>query len=1315
MECGHQLRDIGAPLSATASKSSALNRMPLLLLALVLASLHLEYIWPSPAWSAAPRTDLVMVDDVATGARVGLPQSLPRTAQQTAHGTTWRSADGTLIVGTLKFGRDRELGQLHATLSRLSGRRIDKDSYEPGKFFELAGVDTDGSRFLVRVEQRQADLRGLSVTYSSANTTVEQTVQHIAASFQAFPGRSGIASRNEAGINRTACSDRVARLKSFTEGLNVSLKAPPELQEGGRIEVSWSSAATTWPVADTPAFLVLAMPQQTRFEQVLRTHEIVNSEFETRIAQHGPGFLALPGGARAPHDIAFRREQVRAFVPLSGEEAGFVSSFKIKPYLIGEYGVTWAIVAKTPCGETRLTEETTTAFRVKSGTPRLIVEDEADLSQPLKTELSTNGRFRLQTFEGAYRVYDAQTDRLLLERSGRNARFSKTARFLVAGVRQDSSRHFSELIDLEALELVADSFPENVDWSEGDAVSLWFGTRGISPGVQMVIAPLIDVDPASPLAALNALSPLRRKVFGFWEPKEACSACARPIVHLDLDTLTVAYVSGEPYKPNPYMPEKFAYPYAAVGLTSHKVDCCDTLGGLQASLRQRRSRLGPLTAKQLAPEDHEMATWAFGRAQEGKAGPPHASLFAGVGAPVNAPNAEWRAAVRSAPGGPDEEEAPSAQWDSLQAVGIVPKKDLPISRLIDLPDIDRETVNWEDYESEATKRREEAAPSARQLISTLFPDLGSRLPEPGACTAGIFDCVASGTLDLRFTDQIWSWSDGTTKMALVQLSSEAGQWGGEKSGSLTLMTRVGDQPSEVVALTNKDMQIGSDFTFDFQTIVAPVVSEDGWLSLLFESGSAALICKLPACTDRKWLKDLQQVSGTKSGLRLLDGTGMLQLNADGQFFVYSLQTGKWLLQGRIVDNEAVVWTPDLAYDATPEGSHMVNLRFAGRPGVYTFHQFESELRVAGLAEKIRAGESLTAKTLRVPPVLSARLQLRRPGRIAAAGTIEADEAISAVYVYQDGVLTDTINQAAGASQFDLDIARRPGARWVSLVGVSASGLVSQPVGKDLGPDAAGKARLHVFAVGVGDYKDPQIPDLPSAKLDPATIIDALQRGSASALAIRPPKQLVDASATRAGILSALDAALADVAAGDTLLFAYSGHGVRVNGEYYLAGHDTLLNDVPDTAIAWPEIAKRLRSSSARIVLLLDACHSGSAGTELFATNDAAAGSILTHIPSNVVVFAASKGRELSYESLTVRGGVFSAAFADVVANERPEHDTNRNGVIEVSELFVAIKRKVLIDGYPVRAAVAKREGRSEVGTQTPWIARNKMLGDFALF
>jgi hypothetical protein len=56
--------------------------------------------------------------------------------------------------------------------------------------------------------------------------------------------------------------------------------------------------------------------------------------------------------------------------------------------------------------------------------------------------------------------------------------------------------------------------------------------------------------------------------------------------------------------------------------------------------------------------------------------------------------------------------------------------------------------------------------------------------------------------------------------------------------------------------------------------------------------------------------------------------------------------------------------------------------------------------------------------------------------------------------------------------------------------------------------------------------------------------------------------------------------------------------------------------------------------------------------------------------------------------------------ADVIARKRGSFDTNGNGVIEVSELYAGVKRQV----------VRQTEGR-----QTPWLARNQMVGDFAFF
>lgn len=117
----------------------------------------------------------------------------------------------------------------------------------------------------------------------------------------------------------------------------------------------------------------------------------------------------------------------------------------------------------------------------------------------------------------------------------------------------------------------------------------------------------------------------------------------------------------------------------------------------------------------------------------------------------------------------------------------------------------------------------------------------------------------------------------------------------------------------------------------------------------------------------------------------------------------------------------------------------------------------------------------------------------------------------------------------------------------------------------------------------------------------------------------------------------------------------------------------------------------------------------------FASNDDIATQALAAMPSHVVLFAASKGREFSYESPSVGGGLFSLAVADVIAGQRSEHDLDKNGMIEISELLRGVKHKVIVEGRVVREAVATREKWTEVGTQTPWIARNLMVGDYSLF
>jgi uncharacterized caspase-like protein len=269
-----------------------------------------------------------------------------------------------------------------------------------------------------------------------------------------------------------------------------------------------------------------------------------------------------------------------------------------------------------------------------------------------------------------------------------------------------------------------------------------------------------------------------------------------------------------------------------------------------------------------------------------------------------------------------------------------------------------------------------------------------------------------------------------------------------------------------------------------------------------------------------------------------------------------------------------------------------------------------------------------------------------------------------------------------------------------MVAVDQAGLASLPMGRDLRPAQTAPRRVHVLAIGINDYADPRILDLKLARSDAQHFAKAVA-AIGHDVVVASSRILDEKQATREGVLNALRQVIASAAPGETVMLLFAGHGVRSDdGTYYLATSDTRIDNIAGTALPWKDVAAILAKSRTRIALFLDTCHSGAAGTGAYSTNDAAAKSLLERIPSGIVVFSASKGRELSEETPAVGGGVFTSAVVKVIAGDRARYDTNKDGAIEISELYRGVKSQV----------TATTDGR-----QTPWIARNQMVGDFALF
>ncbi|MBS1954449.1 MAG: tetratricopeptide repeat protein [Cyanobacteria bacterium SZAS-4] len=216
------------------------------------------------------------------------------------------------------------------------------------------------------------------------------------------------------------------------------------------------------------------------------------------------------------------------------------------------------------------------------------------------------------------------------------------------------------------------------------------------------------------------------------------------------------------------------------------------------------------------------------------------------------------------------------------------------------------------------------------------------------------------------------------------------------------------------------------------------------------------------------------------------------------------------------------------------------------------------------------------------------------------------------------------------------------------------------------------------------------------------------------------KLLTDKIATRANILSMLgNKWLPRVAAPDDLVVIYfSGHGssssLDVGGVNYLVAHDTDVNDLYSTAIAMQDLTRIIkdRVHSERVMIVLDACHSGAVAPNAKGLAR----------PSNVdidpivqgtgqLVISSSSPEQQSWESTRYQGSVFTKHLIDGLRkNGKMTNLGDAYGYLDQ-----AVQNEVLRDRGMLQNPVMKSrwEGRDLV-IGVPPASPTKGLNDFDL-
>jgi uncharacterized caspase-like protein len=213
-------------------------------------------------------------------------------------------------------------------------------------------------------------------------------------------------------------------------------------------------------------------------------------------------------------------------------------------------------------------------------------------------------------------------------------------------------------------------------------------------------------------------------------------------------------------------------------------------------------------------------------------------------------------------------------------------------------------------------------------------------------------------------------------------------------------------------------------------------------------------------------------------------------------------------------------------------------------------------------------------------------------------------------------------------------------------------------------------RLFALFVGIDTYPGDRKLD---CAVNDATALEKTLRAQHKASPLFGDVQtrlLTDGKAGRKDLLAGLDW-LQTAEAEDVVVIFYAGHGERDDkGDFQLLTVNYDPEKPRETTVSGKELKDRLAALKARrVLLLLDACHSGAIGT------DALAGD-LKQPDCGVAVLCAAQGNETSRESSRDHHGYFTKWLLDGLQGGA---GTNGAGEITLARLYVHVEEKVPAD------------------------------------
>ena len=1068
----------------------------------------------------------------------------------------------------------------------------------------------------------------------------------------------------------------------------------------------------------------------------------------------------MPPGGQGPYGIVHDLSQTRVFIPLHALSESASGAFKVKFYSTGSNPVGWFVAGISNFGSQDRQTPVVLAVAQKpinivvgNGKPAIVVRDSyapdiatagAKIESPKKRIVSNSNEFELQVFDKFYRVYNLQTGDLVIEHAGINPNFSPTSRFI--GAFAEGSGF--EIVDLYTDSVVATSGALNrhggyegtahlAAWSRNDAVvalSFW-GYGGIyvqqtlvdGPGVGnggpschacQGIGITLSMSYETGIVAWSGQSQGWASLFERAASSQQAQAQAEQEIPLPPDDstnfdkqqalqqkLSSEYLSGLgrrylfdadafwnalPKDPDVFRTDGTAWDLGDKLQLSHACtqDAGDDCSSLGEDSAEGRAKLKLLASKRVE----------------------HRSLKKDGDAP-KVQSADARLfSVRALARFPAQNQDRNI-WLRMEQLGV------PL-RAGDRVEAPVESFTWEEvHEKPASLINKLASkiPAIRQILVTQkdnldIPDYADEQHEIKKINPAGVRYLASwninGTAYWLIHEDYKQNNVATPNQQYLHLVS------GNSSGLfgiIDLSTRLGTDGT-LSKSTDQDTEELLDHPwpsdFDIVTIVSGrfLLASGHWL---LDNARWGLAYDLKENKTLFFNGQLPNATATKSLSITNNGKLFIVVNSNGQLYFYNTDSGKQVLSGYYVDDELVIYDPHGYYMSTYEGSQFVFLKFPGLPGYLPFKQFAKTLSRPDIIIKgmYFGTEGEAEPELSPPPrlALATQASLGTPGALHLAITINSTRELARLLLFVDGQLWN--ERAIGGRELGIeeDVFVPAQSRWLTAVAVDSSGSESVPTAVDIPRDHRPSTRkLFVAAIGTNTYLNlPRDQQLRFAVDDARKFVSAIKTQNSGYYEAVESATFLDARGLKKELPKKLRWISQAAAQDDTIMLFVSGHGYRdpSNNRLYLVLAETELHRLEETSLSWDEVAQTLDGTKARIIVFIDACHSGAIPNG--GTNDEITGA-LSNRQVRFTVIAAAKGRQESIEKEARGGGggIFTSAVVGAITRNRAAIDTNRNGVIELSELYGKVKPGVLA---------------ATQGKQTPWLARVDMVGEVPLF